>query len=129
MKFSLLNIFIRWLGKLLAQGAKKLVPRAIKLAKSKTGKSIRRTVKNAAIRGATNLAEDVLRGENVKSSIKKNAKKASSEAVTGVASIGAKALKRKLSEDSNNQKKSKSVFFKIKKKHKQRGSGSGTLFD
>ena len=65
----------------------------------------------------------------MKSSFKKNVKQASSEAITGVTSIGSKALKRKLSEDSNIQKKSKSANLKIKKKQKQRGSGFGTLFD
>lgn len=92
---------IRWLGKLAEQGAKKIVPTGIKLAKTETGKSLKKVVKDSAIKEATDLVSD--------------------EAIT---SIGAKAIKRKLSGKSSKKNKTKTC-----KKSKQKGSGFGSLFD
>lgn len=108
---------------MLVQGSKKLVPAAIRLAKSETGKSIKNAVKNAAIKGASNLASDVLKGRSAKKSFKKNAAVVSSDAIGAVTTIGAKALKRKLTENSKSSNKNN------KRKKKHNGSGFGSLFD
>ena len=95
----------------------------LRLAKTETGQSIKKAVKKAAFRGASNFAEDLLKGKDIKSSIKQNAKNASSEAISDVAVISANALKRKLDEGSASKKKPKK-----NKKQKQRGLGFDTLF-
>ena len=114
---------------MLLQGSKKLVPTAIRLAKSETGKSIKNAVKNAALKGASNLASDVLKGENAKKSFKKNAALVSSDTIGAVSSIGAKALKRKLTGTGVLEKKSKTSNKNNKRKIKHIGSGFGSLFD
>ena len=70
------------------------------------------------------MASDVIKGQNTKTSFKKNTSNASSDAIEAVTSIGAAAIKRKLSEKTSKKNKTKNS-----KRSKQKGSGYGSLFD
>lgn len=91
------------------------------------------------------MAEDVVNGENVKQSLKKNLKQGASSAIKDVARIGVNQIKRKLDEElvasapPKNRKIEKtglkSATHKNRKKPRkikksQTGSGlGGTIFD
>ena len=126
---------VRWIGRLLSSGIKKVGPAAVKLAKSETGRAIKKAVGETVARSALGVAEDVVNGENVKQSLKKNLKQGAKTAAMDTIKISANQIKRKLSNAQEQaepkpktQKKTKKRAHKNSKK--QTGSGiGGSLFD
>ena len=84
-----------------------LVPTIKKVVKSKTGKKLIRQAKKSAFKAGVKTLSDITQGENVNTSMTKNLKKATTDILKKVESVG-KISKSKM---RSNKKKKNYNFF------------------
>ena len=88
---------------------------AITAAKSTTGRAVLKAAKKQAVKSASNIAKDLISGENLKDTLTNEIKQVKRNAGKTVNKIGVEHLNRSIAKKRKNKIKNKTVYKKRKR--------------